>query len=89
SAHYDLGRLLVSQRKYVEAATILERGAELNRSDPSTRYQLFLAYSRSKQKEKAEKALAEFKRLEAEFSGAGNLSEQNQNLPDKLENLKP
>ncbi len=92
SAHYDLGRLLVSKHRYAEALPILERGVTINKNDPSTRYQLFLVYSRLKQKEKADQSLAEFKRLEKEFNrgtGAANSGDQNANLPEKLENPKP
>lgn len=92
SAHYNLGRILVSRRNYAEALTVLEKGVPLNDKDPSIRYQLFLAYSRLRQKEKAAQSLAEFKRLEKEFSGGTNAAtsaEQNQNLPDKIENAKP
>ena len=91
-AHYHLGRILVSRKNYAEALTILEKGVPLNEKDPSIRYQLFLAYSRLKQKEKAAQSLAEFKRLEKEFdsnSGATNSGDQNQNLPDKIEDAKP
>jgi hypothetical protein len=43
---------------------LLKRGVELNDRDPGIRYQLFLAYSRLKQKDEADKELAEFKRLD-------------------------
>ena len=91
SAHYDLGRLLVSQHRYAEALPILERSVDINKNDPSTRYQLFLVYSRLKQKEKANQSLAEFKRLEAEFKRVSDspITDENQNLPENLENSKP
>jgi hypothetical protein len=43
---------------------LLKRGIELNDKDPGIRYQLFLAYSRLRRKDEAEKELAEFKRLD-------------------------
>ena len=91
SAHYDLGRLLVSQQKYAEALPILERGVDINKTDPSIRYQLFLAYSRLKMKEKANQTFAEFKRLEAEYNRTTNskTADENQNSLDELENPKP
>jgi tetratricopeptide (TPR) repeat protein len=63
-AHYDLGRLLVKQRRYDEAIPILERGAMLNARYPGIHYQLFLALSRLKRKEEADRELALFKQLE-------------------------
>ena len=63
-SYHDLGRLLVKLRRYDEALPLLKRGAELNDKDPGIRYQLFLAYSRLKRKDEADKELAEFKRLD-------------------------
>jgi tetratricopeptide (TPR) repeat protein len=63
-SYHDLGRLLVKLRRYDEALPLLKRGVELNDKDPGIRYQLFLAYSRLKRKDEAERQLAEFKRLE-------------------------
>jgi tetratricopeptide (TPR) repeat protein len=63
-AHYDLGRLLVKQRRYDEAIPILERGAMLNARYPGIHYQLFLALSRLKRKEEADRELVIFKQLE-------------------------
>jgi tetratricopeptide (TPR) repeat protein len=63
-AHYDLGRLLIKQRRYDEAIPILERGAMLNARYPGIHYQLFLAFSRLKRKEEAERELVLFKQLE-------------------------
>jgi Flp pilus assembly protein TadD len=90
-AHYDLGRLLIKQKEYAEALLILERGAELNKNDPGIRYQLFIAYSRLKQNAKADSALAEFKRLEKEFSktGSATAEEKAPDLPDSIEQKKP
>lgn len=91
SAHYDLGRLLIKQKKLDEAVTVLTRGAALNKTDPGLRYQLFIAYSRLKQKAKADQMLAEFKRLEKEFSktGAATATDKTPDLPDAVENAKP
>jgi tetratricopeptide (TPR) repeat protein len=65
-AHYDLGRLLVKLRRYDEAIPVLERGATLNARYPGIHYQLFLAFSRLKRKEAADRELALFKQLEQE-----------------------
>ena len=51
-------------RRYDEALPLLQRGVELNDKDPGIRYQLFLAYSRLKRKDEADRELAEFKRLD-------------------------
>jgi tetratricopeptide (TPR) repeat protein len=63
-AMYDLGRLLIRGRRYDEALTFLKRGAELAPDDPGVHYQLFLVYSRAKQKPDADRELALFKKLE-------------------------
>jgi tetratricopeptide (TPR) repeat protein len=94
SSHYDLGRLLNRQKKFSDAIPILERGAEMNKLDPGIRYQLFVAYTRTKQKEKADGAFSEFKRLEKIFNvGSGSATSKDglQNLPDlpSNEKLKP
>jgi predicted Zn-dependent protease len=92
SARYDLGRLLIKQKKYTEAVPILEDGAALNKNDPGIRYQLFIAYSRLKQKEKADATLAEFKRLEKLFgkpNSAMDTTEKTPDLPDSVGNAKP
>ncbi|MFN2406494.1 MAG: tetratricopeptide repeat protein, partial [Pyrinomonadaceae bacterium] len=73
--YHDLGRLLVKLKRYEEAVPLLKRGIELNDKDPGIRYQLFLAYSRLRRKDEAEKELAEFKRLdEANRHGATPLA---------------
>ena len=63
-SYHDLGRLLVKLKRYDEALPLLRRGVELNPKDPGVHYQLFLAYSRLKKTEDANKELAEFKRLD-------------------------
>ena len=49
----------------MEAATRLQRVIERNPTHTQAHYQLFLAYSRLKQTDKAQTELEEFKRLEA------------------------
>src|SRR4030095_1945993 len=63
-AMYDLGRLLIRTKRYDDALNILKRGAELSPDDPGVHYQLFLIYSRLKQKSDADRELAVFKKLE-------------------------
>ncbi len=93
SAHYDLGRMLLRLKRVDEAVPILERGAELNKKDPGVRYQLFLAYSRLKQKDKADANFVEFKRLEkvyAKTGAAATASDKTQEIPTSVEqNKKP
>jgi tetratricopeptide (TPR) repeat protein len=62
---YDYARLALKRREYEEAAARLSRVIEKNPTHTQAHYQLFLAYSRLKQPEKAQVELAEFKRLEA------------------------
>ena len=86
-AFYDLGRLLNRQKKFAEAVPVLERGAALKADDPGVRYQLFIAYSRLRQKEKADLAFAEFKRLEKAFNvggGSSTSADQTRDLPENL-----
>jgi Flp pilus assembly protein TadD len=62
--YHDLGRLLVKLKRYDEALPLLRKAVSLNAVDPGVHYQLFLAYSRLKKQEEADKELAEFKRLD-------------------------
>ena len=62
---YDYARLAVKRRDYTEAVTRLRRIIDIYPAHTQAHYQLFLAYSRLKQTEKAQIELAEFKRLEA------------------------
>ena len=65
---------------------------QLNKSDPGIRYQLFIAYSRTKQKVKADVNFAEFKRLEAltAKTGASATSrDNNEKIPDSVLVDKP
>jgi len=62
---YDYARLAVKRRDYEEAVLRLQRVIEKDPAHTQAHYQLFLAYSRLKQPEKAQSQLAEFKRLEA------------------------
>ncbi|MDH3494788.1 MAG: tetratricopeptide repeat protein, partial [Acidobacteriota bacterium] len=84
TALYDLGRLLVREKRVNEALPILLRGTEIGKNDPGIFYQLFIAYSRLKQKAKADTAFAEFKRLEEALkpsAGSATSVETNRNLP--------
>jgi Flp pilus assembly protein TadD len=62
---YDYARLAMKERNYAEAATRLQQVVLKNPTHTSAHYQLFLAYTRLKQTEKAQAELAEFKRLDA------------------------
>lgn len=61
---YDYARLAVKRRDYPEAVVRLQRVIEKNPAMAQAQYQLFLAYTRLKQPEQAQSALAEFKRLD-------------------------
>jgi Flp pilus assembly protein TadD len=65
-ANYDLGRLLVRGRRYVEALVVLDAAARIRESDPGVRYQMFLALSRLGRKEEAERELTRFRKLDEE-----------------------
>jgi Flp pilus assembly protein TadD len=82
---------VVKLKRYDEAVPLLQRGIELNDKDPGIRYQLFLAYSRLRRKEEAEKELAEFKRLdEVNRHGATPLNRTtNMNTGGEKESLPP
>jgi Flp pilus assembly protein TadD len=56
--------LLVRLKRYEEALPVLERGIVLGKNDPGIHYQLFIAYSRLKRKDDADRELARFKILE-------------------------
>ena len=62
---YDYARLALKRRDYPEAVTRLEKVITKLPTLTQAHYQLFLAYSRLKQADKAQVELAEFKRLEA------------------------
>lgn len=64
TALYDSARISLKERNYSEAAAKLEKVVAINRFNPQTHYQLFIAYSRMKQTDKAKVALDEFKRLD-------------------------
>src|SRR6266404_3071582 len=61
---YDYARLALKRQDYPEAARRLEKVISKLPTLTQAHYQLFLAYSRLKQTEKAQVELAEFKRLE-------------------------
>jgi len=63
-SYHDLGRLLVKAKRYEEALPLLTRGVALNPKDPGVHYQLFLAYSRLKRKDDADRELAQFRMLD-------------------------
>ncbi|HST23063.1 MAG TPA: tetratricopeptide repeat protein [Blastocatellia bacterium] len=79
-ALYDYARLAVKRRDYAESVVRLQRVIEKYPAHTQSFYQLFLAYTRLKQTEKAQAALAEFKRLEAMEKQA----QQERLLDDKL-----
>ncbi len=62
---YDYARLALKRRDYQEASLRLQRVIEKQPSHTQAHYQLFLAFSRLKQTDKAQAELVEFKRLEA------------------------
>ncbi len=62
---YDYARLALKRRDYPEAVARLEKVISKLPTLTQAHYQLFLAYSRLKQADKAQTELAEFKRLEA------------------------
>jgi len=62
---YDYARLALKRRDYPEAVARLEKVISKLPTLTQAHYQLFLAYSRLKETEKAQAELAEFKRLEA------------------------
>ena len=57
--------MAVKRRDYTEAVARLERVVSAYPAYTQAYYQLFLAYGRLKQADKAQAALAEFKRLDA------------------------
>jgi len=77
---YDYARLAVKRRDYNEAVIRLQRVIERQPAHTQAFYQLFLAYTRLKQTDKAQTMLAEFKRLEA----LDKQSQQERIMDDKL-----
>ncbi len=63
NANRDLGRMLARQAKFSAALPFLQRASTIRPADPDLHYQLFLAYSRLKQKPEADRELAIFKEL--------------------------
>ncbi|HEU4389504.1 MAG TPA: hypothetical protein VFV34_16995, partial [Blastocatellia bacterium] len=72
--------LAIKRRDYPEAVIRLRKVIEAQPAHTQAFYQLFLAYSRLKQAENAQFALAEFKRLEA----LDKQSEQERIMDDRL-----
>jgi tetratricopeptide (TPR) repeat protein len=65
-ANYDLGRLLVKSRRYEDSLAILKHAAGLRPKNASVHYQMFIALSRLKRKEEAQRELATFNQLDEE-----------------------
>lgn len=63
SAHLALGRLLVRQTRWTEAATALERASKLEPDRAETFYQLGRVYTRLKRTVESKTALAKFKEI--------------------------
>ena len=63
-ANYDLGRLLNRTQRYEAALPILTHAAMLKPNNPGVHYQLFMAFSRLKRKDEADRELAVFKQLD-------------------------
>ena len=63
-ANYDLGRLLVKSHRYESALPVLQHAATLKPNNSSVHYQLFMALSRLKRKDEADRELATFKQLD-------------------------
>ena len=61
---YDFARLAVKRKNYAEAAVRLQKVLTKDKLHTQSYYQLFLVYSRLKDDEKAQKMLAEFRRLD-------------------------
>jgi len=77
---YDYARLALKRRDYPEAVARLEKVISKLPTLTQAHYQLFLAYTRLKQTDKAQAELAEFKRLEA----LEKQVERERNLDEKL-----
>jgi hypothetical protein len=58
--------LLVRTKRYDEAIGVLSDAARLRARDPGVHYQLFIAYTRLKRKDDANRELAVFKQYEGE-----------------------
>lgn len=85
-AHYDLGKLLIKQKRYDEAIPVLERSAVLKSTNPDVHYQLFVGLSRLKRKAAADRELTLFRKLDIERKlreKAGD-SEQNDYVESSL-----
>ena len=62
-SHYELGKLRAKSKQWNEAREELENAIRLDPGLTSSYYQLGLVYARLGEKEKADRVLAEFKRL--------------------------
>lgn len=63
NANRELGQMLVRQAKFSAALPFLQRASTIRPTDPDLHYQLFLTYSRLKQKPEADRELVIFKEL--------------------------
>ena len=80
-AHFQLGRLLARGGNYSEARAELEKAVALEPDMPEAYYQLGHAYLRLGEKEKADQALAKFKRYSsAEYSERQEILKQTQDV---------
>src|SRR5213592_2080359 len=62
-SHYEFGKLLASTKQFKEAAEELSQAVEHDPSLSAAYYQLVRVYARLGEKEKSERALADFNRL--------------------------
>lgn len=65
-ANYELGRLLARTKHYDEAIRVLGEASRIRARDPGVHYELFIAYTRLKRKDDADRELAIFKQYDAE-----------------------
>ena len=70
-------------KRYEEALVVLKHAATLKARNPSVHYQMFIALSRLRQKDAAEKELAIFKQLEAERKARSRFEEDDVENPEK------
>jgi Flp pilus assembly protein TadD len=82
-ANYDLGRNLVKSKRYEEALPILQHAATLKARNAGVHYQMFIAFSRLKRKDEADRELAIFKQFEAERKGHPEAEEDDVENPNR------
>jgi tetratricopeptide (TPR) repeat protein len=81
-ANYDLGRVLVHAKQYEEALDMLMAAGRIRPRDPGVHYQLFMAYTRLKRKDDADRELKLFKQYETESKS--QRSDPNAQIEDSL-----